>query len=76
MTIMDTTPENFDLMVEDFLSKQNHYVKEEWCATGHDVAEHVMESLRTFLFGKELAKEERRATYLLLKAEFEEENHE
>lgn len=76
MTIMDTTPENFDLMVEDFLSKENNYVKEEWYSTDRDVAEHVMANLREFIFGKDLAKEERRAQYLLLKAEFEGESHE
>ena len=71
MTIMDTTPENFDLMVEDFLSHQDGSLKDEYYGTARDMAENTMHLLREFLFGKLLAKEERRAQYLALKAEFE-----
>ena len=74
MNFKDINRDEFDTLVDEFLLTQDNSGKDEWYCTHRDIAENAMESLRAFLFGADLAKaakEERRAQYLQLKAEFE-----
>ena len=70
MTLKNFTQEDFDYLSERFLETQEDTSRDKKYYTERDMAENVLEKLKAFL-GDYLAREQRRAEYLKLKAEFE-----
>ena len=65
---------DFDALVAEFLLTLDNGGREEYYDTDQKIAAEVLGKLRHHLFSEEINKDIRRAQYLVLKAEFEEEN--
>lgn len=68
---MTISREDFNRVRDEFLDQFDDRVNQEWYCTEREMRMSVMGDLERHLFGEEDAREERRAQYLALKAEFE-----
>lgn len=71
MSYKNITQLDFTALSVDFLETQDASSRDEFYVTPREMAAEVLKDLKSFLFSKDIAKEERRVQYLALKSEFE-----